>query len=136
LRAKANILFIDMNYDTDNWFARARGMEREGGRGQRCTICHDMHFNRTALYAHQDGFPVITSFLGLSRWKNPTQVTARGICLRGLTNQDHNWRQAMVRSAWSRPASASSSINKNFVVAPISFAIPIFIAGRTAARRS
>ncbi len=61
--------FIDADYDRDNWFERARGMENEPERGVRCTMCFDMRFERTALYAHEHGFPVITSSLGISRWK-------------------------------------------------------------------
>ena len=50
---KHNIPFIDCDYDTDNWFARAKGMEWEPERGKRCTMCFDMRFERTALYAHE-----------------------------------------------------------------------------------
>ena len=32
-----------------------------------------MRFERTALYAHEHGFKVITSSLGMSRWKDLTQ---------------------------------------------------------------
>lgn len=45
--------FIDADYDRDNWFERARGMEHEPERGVRCTMCFDMRFERTALYAHE-----------------------------------------------------------------------------------
>lgn len=40
--------FIDADYDRDNWFERARGMEHEPERGVRCTMCFDMRFERTA----------------------------------------------------------------------------------------
>jgi epoxyqueuosine reductase len=46
---KHNVPFVDADYDTDNWFARAKGMEREPERGIRCTTCFDMRFERTAL---------------------------------------------------------------------------------------
>lgn len=69
---KHGVPFIDADYDTDNWFARAKGMESEPERGIRCTMCFDMRFQRTAPYASENGFPVITSSLGISRWKNMT----------------------------------------------------------------
>src|SRR3990167_9966554 len=53
---KFNIPFVDADYDTDNWFARAKGMENEPERGIRCTMCFDMRFERTALYAHEHNF--------------------------------------------------------------------------------
>ena len=65
-------------YDTENWFARAKGMEYEPERGIRCTMCFDMRFERTALYAHEHGFNVISSSLGISRWKNMAQINDCG----------------------------------------------------------
>ncbi len=71
--------FVDADYDRDNWFARAKGMKWEPERGERCTMCFDMRFERTALYAHEHGFPVITSSLGISRWKNMQQINDCGV---------------------------------------------------------
>ncbi len=62
--------FMDADYDKDNWFERARGMENEPERGARCTMCFDMRFERTALYAHENGFDWMSSALGISRWKD------------------------------------------------------------------
>ncbi|MBC8954276.1 hypothetical protein Xenpb_03035 [Xenorhabdus sp. PB62.4] len=73
------IPFIDADYDRDNWFERAKGMENEPERGIRCTMCFDMRFERTALYAHENGFSVITSSLGISRWKNMQQINECGV---------------------------------------------------------
>ena len=94
---KFGVPFVDADYDTDNWFARAKGMEHEPEKGRRCTMCFDMRFERTALYAHEHGFPVITSSLGLSRWKDMNQITDAGI--RAAANYPdiaywaYNWRK-------------------------------------------
>lgn len=72
------IPFIDVDYDKDNWFARAKGLEYEPERGKRCTMCFDMRFERTALYAYEHGFPVISSSLGISRWKDMNQINGSG----------------------------------------------------------
>jgi epoxyqueuosine reductase len=89
--------FIDADYDTDNWFARAKGMEHEPERGVRCTMCFDMRFERTALFASEHGFPVITSSLGISRWKNMAQINDCGhraaAPYDGLVYWDYNWRK-------------------------------------------
>ena len=91
------IPFVDADYDTDNWFARAKGMEFEPERGARCTMCFDMRFERTALYAHEHGFPVMTSALGISRWKDMAQINGSGARAAarypGLRYWDHNWRK-------------------------------------------
>ncbi len=94
---RSGVPFIDADYDTDNWFARAKGMENEPERGVRCTMCFDMRFERTALYAHENGFPVITSCLGISRWKNMDQINDCGhrsaSKYEGITYWDYNWRK-------------------------------------------
>jgi predicted adenine nucleotide alpha hydrolase (AANH) superfamily ATPase len=94
---KHQIEFIDCDYDTDNWFARAKGMEDEPERGARCTMCFDMRFERTALYAHEHGFKVISSVLGISRWKNMAQINDCGLRAAAhypeLSYWDYNWRK-------------------------------------------
>jgi predicted adenine nucleotide alpha hydrolase (AANH) superfamily ATPase len=94
---KVGVPFVDADYDVDNWFARAKGMEQEPERGVRCTMCFDMRFQRTALYAHEHGFKVISSTLGISRWKNMDQINDCG--LRAAAPYDemcywtYNWRK-------------------------------------------
>ncbi len=92
-----NVPFIDADYDSDNWFERAKGMEREPERGIRCTMCFDMRFERTALYAAENGFSVISSSLGISRWKNMQQINECGQNAAqkypGVTYWDYNWRK-------------------------------------------
>lgn len=73
-----NIPFIDADYDKDNWFERVKGLEDAPERGERCTACFDMRFERTALYAHENGFDTITSSLGISRWKDMNQINGCG----------------------------------------------------------
>ncbi len=94
---KNGIEFIDADYDTDNWFARAKGLEWEPERGARCTMCFDMRFERTALYAYENGFDSITSCLGISRWKNMEQINECGhraaAKYPGLIYWDYNWRK-------------------------------------------
>ncbi|NDH17403.1 MAG: hypothetical protein EBY48_10095 [Opitutae bacterium] len=72
----------DGDYDVRNWFERVKGMEWEPERGIRCTTCFDMRFERTALFAHEHGFDVFTSCLGISRWKNMAQINGpkKGYC--------------------------------------------------------
>jgi predicted adenine nucleotide alpha hydrolase (AANH) superfamily ATPase len=94
---KHGIAFIDADYDADNWMARAKGLEMEPERGARCTMCFDMRFERTALYAHEHGFPVISSSLGISRWKDMNQINGSGeraaAKYAGLTYWTYNWRK-------------------------------------------
>lgn len=94
---KLGVPFVDGDYDTENWFDRIRGLEDEPERGRRCTVCFDMRFERTALYAYEHGFPLISSTLGISRWKNMQQINESGV--RAAARYDDvtywtvNWRK-------------------------------------------
>lgn len=94
---KLDMPFIDVDYDVQNWFSRAKGLEWEPERGVRCTKCFDMRFERTALYAAENGFKTITSSLGISRWKNMDQINDCGIRAAknypGVNYWTFNWRK-------------------------------------------
>ncbi|MDA9230983.1 epoxyqueuosine reductase QueH [Rickettsiales bacterium] len=95
---KLNVPFVDADYDVQNWFQRAKGLENAPERGKRCTKCFDMRFERTALYAYENDFKIISSSLGISRWKDMNQINDCGI--RAASNYDniyywtYNWRKA------------------------------------------
>jgi len=94
---KFNIPFIDADYDVDAWFERAKGLEWAPERGERCTMCFDMRFERSALYAKENGFSMFTSSLGISRWKDMTQINESGLKAAshydGVDYWTYNWRK-------------------------------------------
>lgn len=94
---KLGVPIIDDDYDRDNWFDRTKGMEMEPERGIRCTECFDMRFEKTAHYAHQHGFDIISSTLGISRWKNMSQINDCGVRAAAkypdLQYWTYNWRK-------------------------------------------
>ena len=94
---KCNVPIINAEYDADNWFARAKGLEFEPERGSRCAVCFDMRMERTALYAFEHGFDTIATSLGISRWKSLEQVNEAGFQAaqkyEGITFWDYNWRK-------------------------------------------
>lgn len=91
------IPIVDGDYDADNWFARTRGFENEPERGARCTLCFNMRLERTARYAWEHGFRVISSVLGVSRWKDMQQANDCGhraaAAYPGMIYWDYNWRK-------------------------------------------
>jgi epoxyqueuosine reductase len=91
------IPFVDADYDIDNWFTRAKGMEKSPERGERCSMCFDMRFERTALYAFENGFSLISSSLGISRWKDMDQINESGVKAAGnypgISYWTYNWRK-------------------------------------------
>jgi len=92
-----NFKFIDADYDKDNWFDRIKGLEDEPERGERCTKCFDMRFERSALFAHENDFSLFATTLGISRWKDLDQVNNSGLRASkrydNLTFWDFNWRK-------------------------------------------
>lgn len=94
---KHNIPFVDGDYDRDEWFKRAKGMEKEPERGIRCSMCFDMRFERSALYAHENGFNIFSSSLGISRWKDMDQINTSGLKAAShypnMTYWTFNWRK-------------------------------------------
>ncbi len=88
---------MDADYDTSNWLSRVKGLELEPERSARCSICFDVRFERTALYAHEHDFKVITSSLGMSRWKDRDQVNSCGVRAasryENMVYWTYNWRK-------------------------------------------
>lgn len=115
---KHNLPFIDADYDTDNWFTRAKGLEWEPERGKRCTMCFDMRFERTALYASENGFTTFTSSLGISRWKNMAQINDSGHRAAsrydGLSYWDYNWRKNKGSERMYKIAKAESMYKQEY----------------------
>ena len=89
--------FIDADYDKDNWFQRVKGLENEPERGKRCTVCFDMRFERSALYANENNFNYFATTLGISRWKDMNQINDSGKRAaeryEDLSYWDFNWRK-------------------------------------------
>lgn len=103
---KLGIDIVDADYDYDNWLCEvARGLEDAPERGSRCLKCFKLRLARTAEYALDHGFRVITTTLASSRWKSLDQINeaglsavaealeARGADPSRLVWWDQNWRK-------------------------------------------
>lgn len=69
---------IDADYNHEAWRCTVQGLEGEPERGGRCLQCFKMRLLDTALYAHENGFSVITTTLASSRWKSLEQINQAG----------------------------------------------------------
>ena len=94
---KYKIPFVDDDYNPRTWFEITKGMEHEPERGKRCSTCFDMRFIKTSEYAYNNGFDIISSTLGISRWKDMNQINNSGKYaaskFKGLSYWDFNWRK-------------------------------------------
>jgi hypothetical protein len=94
---KLGMTFVDGDYDARNWFDRTRGQEWEPERGARCATCFEIRIEAAADYAAARGFHLISSTLGMSRWKDMAQVNECGerAAARhpGMIYWTFNWRK-------------------------------------------
>ncbi len=101
-------------------------------RGERCTKCFDMRFERTALYAQENGFPVISSSLGISRWKNMDQINDCGkraaARYDNMEYWDYNWRKGGGSQRMIEISKREGFISRNIAAAFIPCVIPMPIA--------
>ena len=88
---------VDAEYDPDQWFEYVKGYEKEPERGARCTKCFHLRLLKTAEYAAERGYPLISTTLSISRWKDFSQVTNAGIeavaSFPDLSYVAYNWRK-------------------------------------------
>ena len=88
---------IDDDYDHEAWLEAVKGLESEPERGGRCLRCFKLRLLRTAEYARDNGFRVITTTLASSRWKSLDQINEAGewACAQvpDVIWWDRNWRK-------------------------------------------
>lgn len=70
--------FVELEYDNSHWKDMIKGLENEPERGKRCDVCFYMRIKRAMQYAKQNGFDVVGSVLGVSRYKDLLQVNRAG----------------------------------------------------------
>ncbi len=94
---RKRIPFVCGAYNPERWMELVKHFENEPERGKRCTLCFIHRLDQLAKYAFDNGFKVITSSLGISRWKDIEQITDCGREAAKLypeiTYWDYNWRK-------------------------------------------
>lgn len=73
---KLGIPLLEGEYDLDEWYRRTKGREKEPEKGERCAICFDQRFERSAKKALELGETKITSTLMVSPLKSQEQLKA------------------------------------------------------------
>lgn len=94
---------IDDDYDHKAWLECTRGLENEPERGGRCLQCFRYRLLRTARYALDNGFDIMTTTLMSSRWKSLSQINEAGTWAVAKALEEHpsgnlewwdrNWRK-------------------------------------------
>ena len=88
---------VDEDYDHTAWLSEMKGLENEPERGGRCLKCFKLRLLKTAQYAREHGFTVITTTLASSRWKSLEQIEEAGHFAESqvpeVTFWAQNWRK-------------------------------------------
>ena len=88
---------VDADYDHEKWLEEMKGFEQEPERGPRCLKCFKHRLLKTAEFAHENGFSVITTTLASSRWKSLEQIEEAGRFAESqfpdVTFWAQNWRK-------------------------------------------
>lgn len=75
---KYPVSFIEGDFDTDRFYAAAKGLENEPERGKRCTKCFELRLGQTAQMARDKGSDYFTSTLTISPMKDAALLNRIG----------------------------------------------------------
>ena len=93
--------FVELPYQPQVWVECTKGLENEPERGQRCSACFELRLRQAMLYAKANGFDVVTSVLGFSRYKDLDQVNAAAAKMSketGVPYDTTNWRKGPMQA--------------------------------------
>ena len=78
LPAKHNISFLAGSYDSEKFYAMARGLEMVPEGGERCFKCYELRLRESAEIARKEGFDYFTTTLSISPLKNSKKLNEIG----------------------------------------------------------
>lgn len=78
LPAKHKISFVAGSYDSDKFYAMAKGLEMVPEGGERCFKCYELRLRESAEIAKREGFDYFTTTLSISPLKNAKKLNEIG----------------------------------------------------------
>ena len=75
---KNPVKFVEGAYDTDRFYAMAKGLEKVEEGGERCFKCYELRLRESAEYAKNNGFDFFTTTLSNSPHKNADKLNEIG----------------------------------------------------------
>lgn len=76
--AKHKISFVEGSYNTERFYAMAKGMESLKEGGERCFACYELRLRESAEYAKENRFDFFTTTLSISPLKNAEKLNEIG----------------------------------------------------------
>lgn len=94
---KKKLIVIDKDDPHSLWLSHIKGYEKEPEKGKRCSLCFDMRLQKTAQYAHEQGYTAFATTNGFSTYKDRNQVDISGLkaslVYPNLLYWGRNWRK-------------------------------------------
>ena len=73
------IKFLDCDYESELFYEKTKGFEKEREGGARCAICFRLRLEKTASLARSNGFDIFGTTLTVSPHKNAELINAIGL---------------------------------------------------------
>lgn len=78
LKSKYDIKFIEGNYDSESFYAIAKGLENQKEGGERCTRCFELRLGEAAIVAKEGNYDYFTTTLSISPHKDAKRLNEIG----------------------------------------------------------
>ncbi len=70
--------FVKEKYNPLKFYEKIKGFEKEKEGGKRCEICFRLRLEKTAIFGKKNGFPIFTTTLSISPYKNAELINKIG----------------------------------------------------------
>ena len=110
-KTKYPISLEEGNYDPNEFFDIAKGLEKEPERGKRCYKCYLLRLNETARIADKLGFDYFCTTLTLSPHKNSNWINEIGEELNKKYNSTYLYSDFKKKNGYKRSIELSSEYN-------------------------
>ena len=102
---------IDGDYDPNEFFEIAKGLEEEKERGPRCYKCYKLRLGKTAEVAEKLGYSYFTTTLSLSPYKNSDWINEIGKELDSLYFTNYLYSDFKKENGYKRSIELSKKYN-------------------------
>lgn len=106
--AKHPISFVEGTYDTEKFYAMAKGMEQLKEGGERCFFCYELRLRESAEYAKENGFDFFTTTLSISPLKNAEKLNEIGAKLEAELGVKYLYSDFKKQNGYKRSAEISN----------------------------
>jgi len=106
--AKHKISFVEGSYDTEKFYAMAKGMESINEGGERCFACYELRLRESAEYAKEHGFDFFTTTLSISPLKNADKLNEIGAKLEAEYGVNYLYSDFKKKNGYKRSTEISN----------------------------